>query len=55
MMYLFIFMASVLLMVLGVRYLIPIAHGAAKSLVYIITESFKRFFAVVNVFKKLKK
>ena len=55
MMYLLIFMASILLMVWGIRYMILIAHGAAKALVYVITESFKRFFSVVNVFKRLKK
>ena len=53
--YLLIFMASILLMVLGIRYMILIACGAAKALVCVITESFKRFFAVVNVFKRLKK
>ena len=55
MMYLLIFMASILLMVLGIRYMILIAHGTAKALVCDITESFKRFFAMVNVFKRLKK
>ncbi len=53
--YLLIFMASILLMVLGIRYMILIAHGTAKALVCVITKSFKKVFSVVNVFKRLKK
>ena len=53
--YLLIFMASILLMVLGIRYMILIAHGTAKALACVIMKLFKRVFAVVNVFKRLKK